>query len=176
MVHTPRTEGFAPVAFSGSLRTGIDRRLGVGRLRFVLWFLVRFGAGWSSPVARQAHNLKVIGSNPIPATKHPVRRIPGRTKQPPPGGFLLSLSVCSNSPAHHVQRYELVRAGARRGWAPPLNRCFSIMLECGPSAPDARCVASAQLLHTKGAAARRFSRPVGATPNRDWRLLACATH
>ena len=25
-------------------------------------------AGWSSPVARQAHNLKVIGSNPIPAT------------------------------------------------------------------------------------------------------------
>jgi hypothetical protein len=29
----------------------------------------RFGAGWSSPVARQAHNLKVIGSNPIPATK-----------------------------------------------------------------------------------------------------------
>src|SRR6202011_4349044 len=28
-----------------------------------------FDAGWSSPVARQAHNLKVIGSNPIPATK-----------------------------------------------------------------------------------------------------------
>jgi hypothetical protein len=31
----------------------------------VQWFI----AGWSSPVARQAHNLKVIGSNPIPATK-----------------------------------------------------------------------------------------------------------
>ena len=30
----------------------------------------KFAAGWSSPVARQAHNLKVIGSNPIPATKH----------------------------------------------------------------------------------------------------------
>ncbi len=28
------------------------------------------GAGWSSPVARQAHNLKVTGSNPVPATKH----------------------------------------------------------------------------------------------------------
>ena len=27
------------------------------------------GAGWSSPVARQAHNLKVAGSNPAPATK-----------------------------------------------------------------------------------------------------------
>ena len=27
-------------------------------------------AGWSSLVARQAHNLKVVGSNPAPATKH----------------------------------------------------------------------------------------------------------
>ena len=25
-------------------------------------------AGWSSPVARQAHNLKAAGSNPAPAT------------------------------------------------------------------------------------------------------------
>ena len=29
----------------------------------------RITAGWSSPVARQAHNLKVVGSNPAPATK-----------------------------------------------------------------------------------------------------------
>ena len=29
------------------------------------------GAGWSSRVARQAHNLKVVGSNPTPATKNP---------------------------------------------------------------------------------------------------------
>src|ERR1700678_2585256 len=28
-----------------------------------------FIAGWSSPVARQAHNLKVTGSNPVPAPK-----------------------------------------------------------------------------------------------------------
>ena len=28
------------------------------------------GAGWSSPVARQAHNLKAAGSNPAPATKN----------------------------------------------------------------------------------------------------------
>ena len=27
------------------------------------------GAGWSSPVARQAHNLKVTGSNPVPASR-----------------------------------------------------------------------------------------------------------
>ena len=45
-------------------------------------FTVRFfvdrigGAGWSSPVARQAHNLKVAGSNPAPATskKGPLSR------------------------------------------------------------------------------------------------------
>ena len=30
-----------------------------------------FDAGWSSPVARQAHNLKVVGSNPTPAPKGP---------------------------------------------------------------------------------------------------------
>ncbi len=29
----------------------------------------KFIAGWSSPVARQAHNLKAAGSNPAPATK-----------------------------------------------------------------------------------------------------------
>ena len=35
-----------------------------------------FDAGWSSPVARQAHNLKVVGSNPTPApkSKRPRRR------------------------------------------------------------------------------------------------------
>jgi hypothetical protein len=30
-------------------------------------------AGWSSPVARQAHNLKVTGSNPVPATNDPCK-------------------------------------------------------------------------------------------------------
>ena len=29
----------------------------------------KYNAGWSSLVARQAHNLKVGGSNPSPATK-----------------------------------------------------------------------------------------------------------
>ncbi len=30
--------------------------------------LLTSDAGWSSPVARQAHNLEVAGSNPVPAT------------------------------------------------------------------------------------------------------------
>src|ERR1700730_1006971 len=38
------------------------------------WLIQRLNAGWSSPVARQAHNLKVIGSNPIPATKFSIAR------------------------------------------------------------------------------------------------------
>ena len=42
------------------------------------------GAGWSSPVARQAHNLKVVGSNPTPATKCFDSIANGR----PLGGFL----------------------------------------------------------------------------------------
>src|SRR5262249_49780755 len=42
-----------------------------GRAESIPSWTVRhfFGdAGWSSPVARQAHNLKVVGSNPTPAT------------------------------------------------------------------------------------------------------------
>ena len=52
-----------------------------GRSGFANWFaqnnrramgarVLRHDAGWSSPVARQAHNLKVAGSNPAPATKN----------------------------------------------------------------------------------------------------------
>ena len=36
------------------------------------------GAGWSSPVARQAHNLKAAGSNPAPATRQPKPLMPKR--------------------------------------------------------------------------------------------------
>jgi hypothetical protein len=52
--------------------------------------LVYFGnAGWSSPVARQAHNLKVVGSNPAPATKLKPLKTLVKT-EPPQGGFLLT--------------------------------------------------------------------------------------
>ncbi len=40
--------------------------------------MINNSAGWSSPVARQAHNLKVAGSNPAPATKkfhHEIYRV-----------------------------------------------------------------------------------------------------
>ena len=45
------------------------------------------GAGWSSPVARQAHNLKVTGSNPVPATKSypPTHTNPHNSARQQPG-------------------------------------------------------------------------------------------
>src|SRR5438046_10266835 len=45
-------------------------------------------AGWSSPVARHAHNLKVIGSNPIPATTFVITPSPSRSNRR--DGFNLS--------------------------------------------------------------------------------------
>ena len=45
------------------------RPFGLTELRSVLTFGDIGGAGWSSPVARQAHNLKVVSSNLAPATK-----------------------------------------------------------------------------------------------------------
>jgi hypothetical protein len=73
LVHTARTQGHCP-GLPSQEASGQDRSApsGVGQIRFGIAFLEgrqRFIAGWSSPVARQAHNLKVIGSNPIPATK-----------------------------------------------------------------------------------------------------------
>jgi predicted GIY-YIG superfamily endonuclease len=46
-------------------------------------------AGWSSPVARQAHNLKVLGSNPSPATI-----LKAGTKVP--ACFMISVYVIEN--------------------------------------------------------------------------------
>ena len=56
-------------AFSGSLRTGSAPQALAKSVSVFQEGAQRFIAGWSSPVARQAHNLKVIGSNPIPATR-----------------------------------------------------------------------------------------------------------
>ena len=48
-------------AFRG--KAGDGRRLFASRKHNV--------AGWSSPVAREAHNLEVAGSNPVPAISRP---------------------------------------------------------------------------------------------------------
>src|SRR6185369_1297589 len=73
LIHTARARWLRPGSPSQEASER-DRSAsyGVRRDRFGTGFskaTQRFNAGWSSPVARQAHNLKVIGSNPIPATK-----------------------------------------------------------------------------------------------------------
>ena len=37
-------------------------------VRLIAKAIAKLTAGWSSPVAREAHNLEVVGSNPAPAT------------------------------------------------------------------------------------------------------------
>ncbi len=45
--------------------------LSLAKRQFIVYNeYIHIVAGWSSLVARRAHNPKVIGSNPIPATKY----------------------------------------------------------------------------------------------------------
>lgn len=75
MVHTPRTRWALPRDCLPRKPSGREKQATraasalIHRPRHFDEGAQRFNAGWSSPVARQAHNLKVIGSNPIPATK-----------------------------------------------------------------------------------------------------------
>ena len=52
---------------AGPAAPGLTRRVGAGDGRPV-WCFFHTDAGWSSLVARRAHNPKVVGSNPAPAT------------------------------------------------------------------------------------------------------------
>jgi hypothetical protein len=61
--------------------------------------LTRF-AGWSSPVARQAHNLKVTGSNPVPATNFFLFQPFLGLKPPDSQEFSHRIAISSKSWAH----------------------------------------------------------------------------
>src|SRR5271154_2153372 len=98
------------------------------------WFLPsarssRAAAGWSSPVARQAHNLKAAGSNPAPATKSSPL---DQGVSPAPTGFLIGAEPLPSwttqedrsitatdgrrlSAPMHGQLQTPERAGRRRG-------------------------------------------------------------
>src|SRR5689334_6584039 len=61
------------------------------------------GAGWSSLVARRAHNPKVVGSNPAPATttsQHPLAASPERVY-----GFNAFVFIAAN-PAAPLSRQQ----------------------------------------------------------------------
>ena len=74
--------------------TRLVQRLGCGRCRVGLPVrmirVLQSDAGWSSPVARWAHNPKVAGSNPAPATKLYLDQ-----RSPVSGDLLLSLARIS---------------------------------------------------------------------------------
>src|SRR6202035_2060840 len=55
-----------------------------------------FDAGWSSPVARQAHNLKVVGSNPTPATNF--RPVDQAVTPGSPGFYMVTDAAGENLP------------------------------------------------------------------------------
>ena len=76
--------------------------------------------GWSGPVARQAHNLKVTGSNPVPASNPP--------------------QTNAETPLPHSPR-----AGAFGVWAPPVPRPREHRQAAGSTKPDLNS-AHAQLL------------------------------
>ncbi len=54
---------------ASALRGGGDED-SKGQLLCLLWWQYNSDAGWSSSVARRAHNPKVVGSNPAPATNY----------------------------------------------------------------------------------------------------------
>jgi hypothetical protein len=61
------------------------------------------GAGWSSPVARQAHNLKAAGSNPAPATK----LLQVSTQKRPPSGGRSCFCAPDTQPAQNLTSVAL---------------------------------------------------------------------
>jgi hypothetical protein len=67
-------------------------------------------AGWSSPVARQAHNLKVVSSNLAPATKFTATSKSPRSQS---GGFSLA---GAHGKLNHAGELDLVALPRSRIW------------------------------------------------------------
>jgi hypothetical protein len=77
--------------------------------------LPRVDAGWSSPVARQAHNLKVTGSNPVPATKLTQTHTPKPSRAHAPRAF-----ACPRYTARSlIQATQPRRPSGPRDWSQP---------------------------------------------------------
>ena len=97
-------------------------------------------AGWSSPVARQAHNLKVVGSNPTPATTLP---LPGSTGGPdhsaaPLPSAVRSRLMTSAARCSPVQAY-FKTARPRRNSGPSRTVCYGRARPCGMWFPQPGC-------------------------------------
>ncbi|WP_344922224.1 hypothetical protein, partial [Acetobacter lovaniensis] len=67
---------------------------------------------WSSPVARQAHNLKAAGSNPAPATKISKRNQLLKRRRKPP--FCVPEHQLESYRNHLAEKYRVATTRARR--------------------------------------------------------------
>ena len=77
-------------------------------------FFSKHDAGWSSPVARQAHNLKVVGSNPTPATNlfNKINDLQAPQRLRFLGFFcVLSLEICKSDKWKLYNNIALFKAG-----------------------------------------------------------------
>ena len=68
-------------------------------------------AGWSSPVAREAHNLEVVGSNPAPATS-------AGSSRPGPSSWI--------APSIPRKFLRILGHGPGRRSPPPLSVSFDV--------------------------------------------------
>ena len=90
----------------------------------------RPGAGWSSPVARQAHNLKVTGSNPVPATRSDQPISPENPRRTRSRGFsafrtgrTAGFRTAPCRPQPHLPCRQVILFGRmREGRGPPSHR------------------------------------------------------
>ena len=81
-------------------------------------------AGWSSLEARRAHNPKVIGSNPVPATRAQITQlVEQRTENPRVAGSIPALGILYGALAQSVE--HLTFNQVVRGSNP---RCFIIKI------------------------------------------------
>ncbi len=112
----------------------LTRRFGISPKPCVM--LCSPNAGWSSSVARWAHNPEVAGSNPVPATTGRPRRDSLR------GLFLLPYRLPS---VRRAPSPRLVGRALRSRCSPPLGRAW--LLSCGevPASSWGRCPASFML-------------------------------
>ncbi len=71
-----------------------NRQVGQTTQEFESLILLFIIAGWSSLVARRAHNPKVIGSNPVPATYAQLAQlVEQRTENPRVSGSIPELGI-----------------------------------------------------------------------------------
>jgi hypothetical protein len=110
-----RPKGVCPGCLLRKSPDGIDRRPQALAKSVSVVFrqgAQRFIAGWSSPVARQAHNLKVTGSNPVPATKiDPV----DQALRPHLPGFFVGEGLHETTAAGLIPHWHLAMINRRCG-------------------------------------------------------------